>query len=231
VLDSIRGIRLRFRGAFLDRAGKLIAEFPSFATVRYLEGFDVSINELLSARGVPLQDGQFLLVADRGVKLDSGYSIGTVGAVYRSPRTFTCYRNGAFARPMNEFAHHKPRGFRSIAPHMIANGTSEASIYLFNFSSDPSFDRPASPKVRLYRRQNEYLEGQFGSIPPFGAAERSLSDMFGPSVGEFLAEGDGMGTLIAEESALTLGSIHLIRNRMAGAMSIEHTRPTQLYVL
>lgn len=230
VTDSLRGIRVRFRGAFLDRDGHLVAEIPPFAEVRYLQGFDISIDQLLQHQAVPRQDGQFLLIADRGIKLDGGYSIGTIGAVFRSPTAFACYRNGAFARPVNEFSHHRPRGFRSIAPHMICNETSEASAYFFNFSSDPHFDRTAAPRVRLYRSRDEWLEGTFGEIPPWGARERTLTEMFGAGVRDFLGPVDGMGTVIAVEDGLTLGSLHLIRNRVTGAMAIEHTRPVRLYV-
>jgi hypothetical protein len=230
MMDSLRGIRLGFRGAFLRRDGRLIAEIPRFASVGYRQGFDISIDRLLAASGLAKQDGQFLLIADRGVKLDGGYGIGTIGAVYRNKHTFTCYRNGAFARPINEASHHRPSGFRSIAPHMTYTDGLESSAYFFNFSSDANYKRGAAPGVRLYRRREEYLEGTFGLIPPFGAAERSLSEMFGTQAREFLADTGGVGTLIAEAEGVTLGSVHLIRNRTAGTMGIEHTRPTHLYV-
>jgi hypothetical protein len=229
-LDALRGIRLRFRGAFLDRSGRLVAEFSEFANVGYLQGFDISVNDLLRQHGVQVQDGQFLLIADRPVKLDTGYGIGTVSASYFDGDQFTCYRNGAFARPTNEFTHHRPIGFRSIAPHMMSSRSVEAAAYFFNFSSDSSFDRTANPTLRLYRSKTEYLEGKFGPIEPFGAAERSIKELFGENVSQFLGAGDGYGTLIAEQEGMTLGSIHLLRNSGGRLLAIEHTRPTQLYV-
>ena len=228
VSDSLRGIRLRFRGAFLDRDGRVLAQIPPFAEIRYRQGFDVLVNALVADRGVEVQDGQFLLIADRGVKLDGGYSIGTVTAAYLGDG-FTCYRNAAFARPINEFSHHRPVGFRSIAPHMVLSGETEASAYFFNFSSDPSYDFTACPTLTLLRDDGAKLTGTFGQIPPFGARERSLTEMFGEATRPFLA-GSAYATLIAEQPGVTLGSIHLIRNRARGGMSIEHTRPTHMYV-
>jgi hypothetical protein len=231
VLDSLRGIRLRFRGAFLDRDGKLLAKVPAFAEVAYRRGFDISVNALMAKAGLPVQDGQFLLIADRGVKLDGGYSIGTVTAAYGGDAGFTCYRNAAFTRPVNEFAHHRPVGFRSIAPHMMINDDNEAAAYFFNFSSDPGYDFTANPNVTLLRDDGERLEGRFGPIPPFGARERSLSDLFGPAVRDFLAPPFTYGTLIAEQAGVTIGSAHIIRNRHNRSMGIEHTRPTHMYVM
>ncbi|MEK9643939.1 MAG: hypothetical protein VW547_00205 [Alphaproteobacteria bacterium] len=228
VLDSIRGIRLRFRGAFLDRDGNLLATVPVFAETAYGQGFEISLNALMEDAGIPIRNAQFLLIADRGVKLDGGYSIGTVTAAYGGETGFTCYRNAAFARPVNEFAHHRPVGFRSIAPHMACFGEIEASAYFFNFSSDPDYAFTANPTVRLLRDDGQSLEAAFGSIPPFGARERSLSELFGPEVRDFL---DGQyGTLIAEQDGVTIGSVHIIRNRKTRSMGIEHTRPTHMYV-
>jgi hypothetical protein len=231
VVDSIRGIRLNFRGAFLDRDGRLIASFPNIATVHYRQGFDFSVNELFAAKGVPLQDGQFLLIADRGVKLDGGYSIGTVTAAYLSRKGFTCYRNAAFARPFNEFTHHRPVGFRSIGPHMTITDAFETSAYFFNFSSDPAYNFTANPTVTLLRDDGATLEGTFGEIPPFGARECGLNEMFGEQVREFLAPPMSYGTLIAEQAGVALGSAHLVRNRENGAIGIEHTRPVHMYVI
>jgi hypothetical protein len=230
-VDSLRGVRVTFRGAFFTRDGKLVTEIPPFATLRSLQGFDISVNELLEKAGIPLQDGLFLLIADRGVKLVESFSTGTVSAVYSSPKTFSCYRNGIFARPVNELSHHKPQGFRSIAPHMFVSGDVVSSAFFCNFSSDPAYDQVANPTVRLYRDEKEFLEAKFGPIAPFGGAEKSMVELFGEEAEEFLRPTNGSGTLVAEESGRTLTSIHLIRNRKTGGMSIEHTRPTHMYVV
>lgn len=230
--DSLCGIRLTFRGAFLDRRGNLLATFPTFATVSLMESFDICVNDLLKQHAIPETDGQFMLIADRGVTLAFGnYGTGTVTATYISPNTFTCYRNGIFSRAVNEFSHHRPRGFRSIAPHMCVTGDIEASAYFFNFSSDAAYDTVANPVAKLYRNEKEFIEAPFGEILPFGASERSIRGIFGDRAEEFLAPNGGYGTLIAEENGLTLGSIHLIRNHKTRAMSIEHTRPAHMYVV
>lgn len=108
-------------------------------------------------------------------------------------------------------------------------GAPQASAYFFNFSSDPRYDFTACPTLTLLRDDGAKLTGTFGQIPPFGARERSLTEMFGEAARPFLA-GSAYATLIAEQPGVTLGSIHLIRNRARGGMSIEHTRPTHMYV-
>ena len=107
----------------------------------------------------------------------------------------------------------------------------EASAYFFNFSSDPGYDFTADPNVTLLRDDGERLESSFGEIPPFGARERSLTDIFGNEVRDFLAPPATYGTLIAEQAGVTIGSAHIIRNRRTQSMGIEHTRPTHMYVM
>lgn len=231
IKDSLFEVKIRFRGAFFNRQGKLLATFPVFAEIGYLEAFDVSVNELLERAGVANQDGLFLCIADRGIKLDAGLSTGTLSAVYLSDRFFTCYRNSIFARPVNEFTHHRPQGFRSIAPHMFVTRDIDSSAFFCNFSSDPGYSQTANPKVRIYRSENEYLEADFGEIPPMGGEEKSMRQLFGQKVESFLAPTDGCGTLIAEQAGITLSSIHILRNLREGTLSIEHTRPTHMYVV
>jgi hypothetical protein len=230
VLDSLTGIRLRFRGAYLDRDGNLLAEIPVFADIGYKQGIDISVNSLITDAGQEIQDGQFLLICDRGIKLDGGYGIGTVGATYHTPVGFSCYRNGAFARPINDFSHHRPTGFRSIAPHLSISKDIETSAYFFNFSTDPNYQFSANPKVTLLISDGRKLEANFGEIPPFGAREASISKIFGPGAKKFLSKENIGATLIAEQSGVTIGSLHIVRNLKNGAMGIEHTRPTHMYI-
>ena len=232
LLDSFRGIEINFRGAFLNNDGQLICLFPNICKVKYGQGFDISINELLIKKNIDLQNGQFLLIADRGLKLvPQSYTTGTISAVYMNQHSYTCYRNGIFARSVNDFNHHRPKGFRSIAPHMFANNEVEASAYFFNFSSDLKYSETVNPKVKIYNSENKFLEGEFGEIKAFGAMEKSLTDIFGIKIIDFLATGNGNGTLIAEEPGHTLGSIHLLKNKYTKSMSMEHTRPTHMYVV
>lgn len=231
VADSLTAVKIGFRGAFLTRDGALLATFPEFARVKHLEAFDICINDLLQKNGIPSQDGLFLCIADRGLKLDSGLSTGTLSATYLSDSFFTCYRNGIFARAVNEFSHHRPSGFRSIAPHMFVTKDIDSSAFFCNFSSDPDYAQTANPKVKLFRNATECLEGSFGEIPPMGGKERTMRELFGDAVEEFLKPTGGCGTLVAEQNGITLTSIHILRNRAAKTMSIEHTRPTHMYVI
>ncbi len=228
--EAVTGIELNFRGAFFSREGKLLAEVPQFARLRHLQAFDISLNELQRAAGLPNEDAQFLMIADRGIKLGPGFSTGTLTATYFNDRTFACYRNSIFARPVNEFSHHRPVGFRSIAPQVVVTEEIESSAFFCNFSSDHRYDFTANPTARLYRGKEDFLEASFGAIAPQGGVERSITDIFGDAAIDFLRPAGGYGTLIASQNGVTLTSIHLLRNRRTGSMSIEHSRPTHSYV-
>lgn len=221
---------VKFRGAFCDRDGNLITTFKPFVELSENQGFDICVNDLLKEQGLPVQDGQFLLVADASVVLSRKYSTGVITAAYLKENSVTCYRNGSYARAVNHFSHHRPRGFRSIAPHTIYNDDVETTAYFFNFSSDPTYDYTANPDMTLQRDDGKELKAKFGDIPPNGAKERGLVEIFGEEVKDFLKPSGNCGTLIAEAQGVTLGSIHLIRNRKTGTMAIEHTRPTHAYL-
>lgn len=230
--DSLFGIKISFRGFFLNNNGKILCEIKNIAKVRYGEGFDISINNILKEKNIEMQDGQFLLIADRGVKLSNqSYTTGTIAAMYQTDTSFTCYRNGIFARPVNDFKHHVPKGFRCIVPQIYVNEDVETSAVFMNFSSDINYNKSASPKMTLYNYCNDKLEGKYKTLKPFGSYEQSLSETFGENVRDFLSPGKGYGTLVAEQSDVTLSSIHLIRNKKLNTIGIEHTRPTHMYVI
>jgi len=230
--DSILGIKINFRGYFLNNEGEILCEIKNIASVRYGEGFDISINKILKKNKIEMQNGQFLLIADRGIKLSpQSYTTGTIAAMYITESSFTCYRNGIFARPVNDFNHHVPKGFRCIVPQIYVNEDVETSAVFMNFSSDPNYSKKASPKMTLLNHKNERLEGTYKTLQPFGSYEQSLTETFGKDVKEFLMPGKGYGTLIAEQTDVTLSSIHLIRNHKQNTLGIEHTRPTHMYVI
>ena len=232
IYDSIIGIKINFRGYFLNNEGKILCEIKNIASIKYGESFDLSINQILLNNNIKQQNGQFLLIADRGIKLsEQSYTTGTIAAVYSTNNSFTCYRNGVFARPINDFKHHKPRGFRCIVPQIYVSKDIETSAIFMNFSSNPNYDKKASPKMKLYNHLNESIEGSFKTLEPFGSYEQSLTETFGKNVKDFLLSGKGYGTLVAEQDDITLSSIHLIRNHKLNTMGIEHTRPTHMYVI
>lgn len=106
-----------------------------------------------------------------------------------------------------------------------------SSLLLINHSSNPLYDEAVTPRTLLIRSDGETREAEFGAIPPFGAVERSLSDLFGEDIDDFLEPSQGKATTITTCPGVTLASLHLIRSRGGDLISIEHSRPTHVYPL
>jgi hypothetical protein len=83
----------------------------------------------------------------------------------------------------------------------------------------------------LYRPDGKFLDADFGPVPAFGGIERSIEDLFGDSVRQFLEPSGGLGTTVTRVKGYTLAGITVLRSRDGGSMAIEHTRPTQSYLL
>jgi hypothetical protein len=105
-----------------------------------------------------------------------------------------------------------------------------SSLLLINHSSDPEYARTAHPTSVLVREDGEQLKGDFGEIPPLGAREMSISDIFGNEVFEFLKPFNGRATSITTCAGVTLASLHVQRsndNRRT-LLGIEHSRPAHM---
>jgi hypothetical protein len=97
-----------------------------------------------------------------------------------------------------------------------------------NHSSDPGYDRTVSPVIRLHRSHDEYLEAPFGTIPPHGALERGIADVF-PGAATFVGA-DG-GYTITRNKGASLASLHVLRAADGSSMALDHSRPAHTNVV
>lgn len=215
--------KIRFRSAFLDRDGNLIKRWDLPGTYGVGQSISVNLNRLMNEAGLSLIDGEFLLVASRGRPDLWSSSPGNVTARYVGSSYIAGYRTGFFARALNSNAKGH-FGFTGINPKILLNNELEPSLMLLNHSSEPSYERSVEPKVRLFRNTDEFLEADFGPIPPFGIRERSLRSLF-PQADEFLAPVGGRGFTITQAKGVTLASIHLMRGKSGKTLGMEHSRP------
>jgi len=158
-------------------------------------------------------------------------SPGSYSMTYYNDKVYTTYRTGGFARTLNDPDKKSQYGFRGINPKIIVTDKISSSILLINHSSNPLYDETANPKSVLIREDGKTMDADFGSISPFGGVERSMEDLFGKEVIDFLAPFKGKGTIVTTCPGISLASIHLRRVKDGSSMSIEHSRATYAYLL
>ena len=178
-----------------------------------------------------MQDAIFMLIMNLGDHTEGLTDLNIFSMSYEGDYFYTNYRTGAFARTLNDFSKKKHAGFMSVNPKIIVNQSHVSSLLFINHSSDPAYADTVNPTVQLYRPDGKSLEQEFGPIPAFGCVERSLEDIFGMGVGKFLESAGGLGTTISRVKGYTLAGISVLRSRDGRSMAIEHTRPTQSYLL
>jgi hypothetical protein len=191
---------------------------------------DVDVAEVIRSLGHPEGDYLAIMVMSRGRTDYFRSSPGSYSMTYVGPRTFTTYRTGGFSRFLNEPDRKTHKGFRGINPKALADDRHLSGVLLINHSSSPRYNETVAPHSLLRRGDGAVRDAPFGSIPPFGAVERSLEDLFGRDVSEFLAPFGGKGTVITTCPGVTLASIHTMRARDGSSMAIEHSRPTHMYL-
>lgn len=137
------------------------------------------------------------------------------------------YRNGLFARPVNEFKHHIPKGFRGIFPLEPGRSLSQ-NIVLVNYSSDYSYSNTAFVSCSVYSTSGDlvFQEKDIFEIPPFEFIEQDLVSII-PRQIKLVS---GM-FVVLEAVGVTLSSIHSVRIDSGGLVAIEHSRPTHQYVV
>lgn len=222
--------RAAFRLAVLSRDGDYLGSVAIPGSYGAGSSMVYDCDEALRTLGLEPADRMAMLVLSRGNADGWRTSPGSFTMSYSGERSFCAYRTGAFARTLNDPGRKSHVGFRGINPKAEATAEAVASVLLINHSSDPRWDAVADPRCELLRADGEKLTAGFGAIPPFGARERSLPDLFGPGVEDFLAPGGGLGTLITTCEGVTLASLHLLRNRAGQLKAIEHSRPTHAYL-
>jgi hypothetical protein len=221
---------LRFRLHILSRDGEYRASYELPANYKPGASVDVELSELFKNLNLPDEDYLVVAVMSRG-RMD-GYrsSPASFSMTYLDQDNVAIYRTGAFARPLNEGRLKAHTGFTGINPKIMATKDMVSSLILINHSSDPEYAVVARPTSVLIREDGERLESEFGEIPPLGAREMSVADLFGDGVFEFLEPYRGRGTTITTCAGITLGSLHLQRtndNRRT-LLGIEHSRPAHM---
>lgn len=229
-VNAAFGRGMAFRGVFLRRNGEFVREWKLSEPLHRGQFFQVNVNRLLEQNGIPVSDGLFMLIASRG-RLDRwSSSPGSATVRYVGTDYVAGYRTGLFARPLNTIDGRRHFGFTGINPQVIVGDDIVAAVLLINHSSDPGYDRPVHPAVRLYRDTTNYIEAGFGEIPPHGAVERAVTELF-PDAPRFLAPNGGRGLMIALAKGASLASIHLLRSKSGRTLGLDHSRPAYANVV
>jgi hypothetical protein len=221
---------LRFKLHILSRNGEYRASYELPANYKPGASVDVQLSEVIKKLNLPDEDYLVIAVMSRG-RMD-GYrsSPASFSMTYIDQDNIAIYRTGAFARPLNEGRLKTHTGFTGINPKIIATKDVMSSLLLINHSSDPEYALSACPATLLIREDGERLEGQFGEIPPLGAREMSVADIFGNGVFDFLRPYRGRATTVTTCVGITLGSLHLQRSNdnRRSLLGIEHSRPAHM---
>jgi hypothetical protein len=221
---------LRFKLHVLSRNGKYLAshEIPSIYTPG--ASVEVDLSQLLADLKLPVADYLVVAVMSRGRMDGHRSSPASFSMTYIDQDNVAIYRTGAFARALNEGRLKSHVGFTGINPKVMATKDVVSGIILINHSSDPNYALTARPTSILIREDGEKLEGDFGEIPPLGAREMSVVDLFGSGIFDFLKPFGGRATTITTCTGITLASLHVQRsndNRRT-LLGIEHSRPAHM---
>jgi hypothetical protein len=223
--------RLRFRIIVTSREGELRGVYKLPSSYPPGGSIDIDVTEALSSLRLPDDDYMAIIIMSNGRHDGFRSSPGSYSMTYVGERIYTTFRTGGFARTLNDPRHKRHVGFRGINPKAMADERAVSSLLLINHSSNPLYDETVTPRTILLRADGATREAEFGPIRPFGGVERSLEDLFGPDVQEFLAPFGGRATTITTCQGVTLASLHLLHARDGSSMSIEHSRPTHTYLL
>lgn len=221
---------LQFKLHVLSREGEYRASYELPLSFKPGASVDVEFSRLLKDLKLPVDDYLVVAVMSRG-RMD-GYrsSPASFSMTYIDQDNVAIYRTGAFARPLNEGRLKSHVGFTGINPKIIATRDVVSSLMLINHSSDPEYALTARPASLLIREDGEQLEGDFGAIPPLGAREMSVADIFGSKVFDFVKPFGGRATTVTTCQGITLGSLHLQRSNdnSRTLLGIEHSRPAHM---
>ncbi|WP_300177844.1 hypothetical protein [Bradyrhizobium sp.] len=223
---------LRFKLHILSRNGEYFASHEVPSTYKPGSSVELDLTKLLTNLALPDADYLIIAVMSRGRMDGNRSSPASYSMTYIDQDNVAIYRTGAFARPLNEGRLKSHVGFTGINPKVIVNETVMSGLLLINHSSDPEYAQAAHPTSILIREDGERLKGDFGEIPPLGAREMSISDIFGSSVFEFLRPFNGRATSITTCTGVTLASLHVQRsndNRHT-LLGIEHSRPAHMNI-
>jgi hypothetical protein len=222
--------KLRFRLHILSRRGEYLTSYEIPSAFQPGASLEVDLPKLQADLKLPEDDYLVVAVMSRGRMDGNRSSPASFSMTYVDQDNVAIYRTGAFARPLNEGRLKSHVGFTGINPKVIATKDVVSGLMLINHSSDPEYAFAARPTSVLIREDGERLEDDFGEIPPLGAREMSVADIFGNKVFDFLKPFDGRGTTVTTCLGVTLASLHLQRsndNRRT-LLGIEHSRPAHM---
>lgn len=215
---------MRFRGIVLERSGRYVGEWQLGEIYSPGEFISMDINALAEKSGIQLGDGVLILLANRGRTDIWNSSPGSATVRYVGDSLVGGYRTGLFSRTLNPVHGKRHFGFTGLNPQVILNDRIVPSILLINHSVDPEYDRIVTPTIRLYRNPSEFVETIFGEIPPHGALERSILDLFSKA-DRFLEPTGGRGFTVTQAEGSSLASIHILRARDGRSLGMDHSRP------
>lgn len=218
----------RFKAIFVDHKGnQLISEVfhENYSAGDY---FNLNVTKWLASHNCQSKDGVFILIANHGRPDLFGSSPGNATLTVLNRKVVAGYRTGFFSRPLNDGKKHY--GFTGLNPQVQIDKISIASLLLINHSSNPLYNQFVNPKVRLYRNPKEYIEADFGEIPPHSFREKTILELF-PDCELFLESTNGQGYSITKLKGATLASIHILRSRNGDLLSMEHSRPSHPNVI
>lgn len=225
-----RNPQIHFRLILMTRQGKYLATHSLPGSYPPGGSIDVDVSGVLQGLGYPDGDYMAILVMSNGRHDGFRSSPGAYSMTYVGENTFSTYRTGGFTRILNDPRKKSHYGFRGINPTVVASSQTLSSLLLINHSSYPRYSATVVPTTILLRGDGETREASFGPIPPFGGVERTIEDLFGSDVVDFLRPFGGRGTTITTCPGVTLASLHLVRSRDGSSFSIEHSRPTHTYL-
>lgn len=207
----------------LDKNGNYIQSEGHFGPFRIGETFVFKT----SLENQPGENGLMLFVASRGRLDKMTSSPGNMTVRYANQKAIAGYRTGFFARPLNEKKGHY--GYMGLNPALCMDPKIKSGLLLINHSSDPGYTNFVQPRVRLYKSHDDFLEAEFGSIPPHGFLEKSIPDLF-PHFLEWSQKAKYLWT-VSECKGVSLASFHTYRDDQNQLLAIEHSRPSHAQVV
>lgn len=221
--------KIVFRIILLSRSGEYIHQWNVPGKYSPGDYFRIDLQQLSAGSEYTIGDNLIIVVASRGRNDSWMSSPGSLSIKYVSRNSIAGLRTGLFSRPLNEGGKGH-FGFTGVNPKIMFKKELEPSILLINHSSDPSYSRSVTPTIRLYRRPGEYIEKKLGEIPPNGARETRILQVF-PEVSDYLAETNMTGCTIAQVKGATLSSYHLFRNKNDDVVAMDHSRPSHTNII
>lgn len=171
--------------------------------------------------------------ATKGTSVNfAGFHTGTFTVSYLSNNNIAMYRNGIFGRPVNDFNHHRPVGFRSFFP-ILSNELVYSNLVIINYSSADNYKHVAVVELTLVRTINGVSQ-KF----ELGCKQIAANKWIEIDIDLLTKENYGGGSnslvsnyIVASASGVTCSSIHLLRSKIdKSIVAVEHSRPTHMYV-